>query len=95
MKEKIEQNGYINLAHSLYTDAFFQIEISLAKMVFIILIIWVFAWTPYVIQSMWIMFFDGSNLTPEMGIAPSLCCKLSAAFNAFLYGIRYVSIKKK
>ena len=94
MKEKIEEMViHINLAHSFH--AFFQIEISLAKMVFIILIIWVFAWTPYVIQSMWIMFFDGSNLTPEMGIAPSLCCKLSAAFNAFLYGIRYVSIKKK
>ena len=73
--------------HTLFiVMLFFQIEISLAKMVFIILIIWVFAWTPYVIQSMWIMCFDGSNLTPEMGIAPSLCCKLSAAFNAFLYG---------
>ena len=58
-------------------------------MVFIILVIWVFAWTPYVVESMWIMFFDGLYLTPELAIAPSLCCKLSAALNAFIYGVRY------
>ena len=62
---------------------------SLARMVFIILVIWVFAWTPYVVESMWIMFFDGLHLTPELAIAPSLCCKLSAALNAFIYGVRY------
>ena len=62
---------------------------SLARMVFIILVIWVFAWTPYVVESMWIMFFDGLYLTPELAIAPSLCCKLSAALNAFIYGVRY------
>ena len=66
----------------------FQIEISLGKMVAVILMVWTLAWTPYVILSLWIMFFQGEHLTAEIAIVPTLCCKLSAAINSLLYGIR-------
>jgi len=103
-------SGYIRIIYSVKSNLFSprqdnvisaevdrarRIEMSLARMVFIILVIWVFAWTPYVVESMWIMFFDGLHLTPELAIAPSLCCKLSAALNAFIYGVRLPKFKKE
>ena len=58
-------------------------------MVFVILLVWLLAWTPYVILHCWIMFFETQTLSAEMAIAPSLCCKLSAAVNSLLYGVRW------
>ena len=58
-------------------------------MTFVILLVWILAWTPYVILHSWIMFFEPNSLSAEMAIAPSLCCKLSAAVNSLLYGVRY------
>ena len=58
-------------------------------MVFVILLVWILAWTPYVILHCWIMFFETQTLSAEMAIAPSLCCKLSAAVNSLLYGVRW------
>ena len=58
-------------------------------MIFVILLVWILAWTPYVILHCWIMFFEPNSLSAEAAIAPSLFCKLSAAVNSLLYGVRY------
>ena len=63
-------------------------EVTLAKMVSLLLVVWFLAWTPYVIMSIWIIFFDSKGLTPIIGIIPTICCKLSACANALLYGLR-------
>ena len=65
-----------------------ELEKSLLRMVLLILGVWIFAWTPYLILHCWIMFGNVDFLTVHMAIAPTLCCKLSAAVNAFLYGVR-------
>ena len=51
--------------------------------------VWICAWTPYGIMSIWTMFFDSSNLSPTMGLIPFLCCKISGTANVMLYGLRY------
>jgi len=56
-------------------------------MVCIILLVWVVAWTPYAILSVWISLFEGKGLTIRLAMVPALCCKLSAFLNAFLYGV--------
>ena len=63
-------------------------EVTLAKMVSLLLVVWFLAWTPYVIMSIWIIFFDSKGLIPIIGIIPTICCKLSACANALLYGLR-------
>lgn len=70
-----------------------KIEVSLAKMVAIILTVWVFAWTPYVILSGWIMFFRAQNLSSQLAILPTICCKLSASANSLIYGVRLPKFK--
>ena len=62
-------------------------EIQLAKMVSLLLFVWVISWTPYAIMSVWIIAFDGRGLSTSLALVPTVCCKTSAAFNAFLYGI--------
>ena len=57
-------------------------------MVGIILTVWLVAWTPYVLLSAWIMFFGAENLSPELAMAPTIFCKLSASANALIYGVR-------
>ena len=67
-------------------------EITLAKMVSLLIFVWLLAWTPYVILSTWIMFFNAKGLSPVLGVIPTVCCKISAGANALLYGLRYLSI---
>jgi hypothetical protein len=62
-------------------------EIQLAKMVSLLLVVWIIAWTPYAILSVWIIIFDAKGLTPMLALVPTVCCKSSAALNSFLYGI--------
>ena len=62
-------------------------EIQLAKMVCLILFIWIIAWTPYAILSIWIIVFEAKGLSSTMALVPTVCCKTSAAINSFLYGI--------
>lgn len=64
-------------------------EEKLAKMVSLLLVVWFLAWTPYATMSCWIMFFNAEGLSPVMALVPTLCCKVSAATNAMLYGLRY------
>ncbi len=66
---------------------FIQLEVQLTKMVCVILLVWVFAWTPYAVMSVWITIFKGEGLTIRLGMIPTMCCKLSASVNAFLYGV--------
>ena len=66
-------------------------EITLAKMVSLLIFVWLLAWTPYVILSTWIMFFNAKGLSPVLGVIPTVCCKISAGANALLYGLRYLS----
>ena len=65
-----------------------EMEEKLAKMVSLLLVVWVLAWTPYAAISCWIIFFDAKNLSPIMGLIPTLCCKVSAGTNAMIYGLR-------
>ena len=62
-------------------------EVQLTKMVSLLLFVWVLAWTPYAILSVWIILFEAKGLTTIMALVPTVCCKSSAAFNSFLYGI--------
>ena len=64
-------------------------EEKLAKMVSLLLVVWFIAWTPYAAMSCWIMWFNAKGLSPVMALIPTLCCKVSAATNAMLYGLRY------
>ena len=64
-------------------------EVTLAKMVCILLLVWILAWTPYAAMSCWVMFFNEDGFSPIMGLIPTICCKLSASTNAMLYGLRY------
>ena len=70
-------------------------EITLAKMVSLLIFVWLLAWTPYVILSTWIMFFKARGLSPVLGVIPTVCCKISAGANALLYGLRYSSFSWK
>ena len=69
-----------------------EMEVTLAKMVCILLFVWLFAWIGYATMSCWIMFFNARGLSPIMGILPTLCCKVSAGANSMLYGLRYYQI---
>ena len=64
-------------------------ERKLARMVCVLLVIWVMAWTPYATMSFWIMVWGSEGLSPMYGVIPTVCCKLSAGTNTLLYGIRY------
>ena len=64
-------------------------EVTLAKRVCALFLVWLVAWTPYAAMSCWIMFFDARGLSPTLGLIPTLCCKVSAGANAVLYGLRY------
>ena len=64
-------------------------EETLAKMVCLLLFVWIMAWTPYATMSCWITFFGARGLTPILGVIPLCCCKISAGTNAMLYGLRY------
>ena len=64
-------------------------EETLAKMVCLLLFVWLFAWTPYATMTCWAMFFDAHGLSPIVGLVPTVCCKISAGTNAMLYGLRY------
>ena len=63
-------------------------EVTLAKMVCTLLFVWLLAWTPYVILSCWILFFNAKGLSPIIGVLPTFCCKTSALANGMLYGLR-------
>ena len=65
-------------------------EEKLTKMVSFLQIVWLLAWTPYAMMHCWIMFFNASRLSPIVGMVPCFCCKISAATNAMLYGLRYL-----
>ena len=64
-------------------------EVSVFKMIMTILVVWISAWTPYLILHCWLMFGNLEYLSVEMAVVPTLCCKLSAAANSFIYGVRY------
>ena len=64
-------------------------ELTLAKMAFVLLMVWLIAWTPYALMTCWILFFDLRLLTANVALVPTLCCKLSAAVNSLMYGSRY------
>ena len=66
-----------------------EMEKKLAKMVCLLLFVWIIAWTPYATMCCWIIFNDAQGLSPIIGLIPTVCCKLSAGTNALIYGIRY------
>ena len=66
-----------------------ETEGKLARMVITLIFVWMSAWTPYGVMCIWSMFFDSYSLTPTMGLIPLLICKISAAANVLLYGLRY------
>ena len=63
-------------------------ELTLAKMAFTLLLVWLVAWTPYAVMTVWILCFDLGPMTANMALIPTLCCKLSAAVNSIMYGSR-------
>ena len=65
-------------------------EHTLARMVCVLLALWLVSWTPYACIACWAMFFGGRGLTPGMAIVPTVMCKLSGTLNAFVYGVRWV-----
>ena len=65
-------------------------EETLAKMLCLLLFVWVLAWTPYTAMSCWIMFFEARGLSPSMAMIPLFCCKACAGTNAMVYGLRYL-----
>ncbi len=65
-------------------------ERTLAGMVCSLLVLWIIAWTPYAMLSLWILIFGGQDVSQAAAFAPIIACKLSATLNAFLYGIRQV-----
>ena len=77
---------------TLCKNPYFQVEMEkqLLKMVCVLLLVWFLAWTPYAGMSVWVMFFDANGLSPIIGLIPTICCKLSAASNSLIYGIRYL-----
>ena len=58
------------------------------KMVWILLFVWMLAWTPYAVMSVYVMFFNANGLSPILGLIPNVCCKTSAGLNVMLYGLR-------
>ena len=60
----------------------------LAKMTSLLLIVWILAWTPYVVLLFWVIFLKAEGLSPLVGMIPTLCCKISASANAMIYGLR-------
>ena len=62
-------------------------EEKLAKMLTVLLVGWVLAWTPYAAMSIWVM-IDPKNLSPALALFPIVACKTSAGSNAILYGLR-------
>ena len=65
----------------------FQMERTLAMMVFFLLVVWLVSWTPYAVISLWSM-VGAENLTPGAAVVPTVMCKLSGTVNGFVYGVR-------
>ena len=65
-----------------------ELEAKLSKTVGFLIAVWLFAWTPYAILAIWAMFFDANQITPTIGLIPTLFCKLSAGANVMMYGLR-------
>ena len=86
--------SYIEIGDIVTTNQFEEAnqarkkEMSLYKMIMTILVVWISAWTPYLILHCWIMFGNLQYISVEMAIVPTLCCKLSAVANSLIYGVR-------
>ena len=65
-----------------------QMELKLGRMACSLMFVWMVAWTPYAVMTVWILFFDPKLITANIALIPTLCCKVSAALNAFIYGSR-------
>ena len=61
---------------------------KLSKTFMLLVLVWVIAWTPYAMLIVWIICFDAQGVTPIVGLVPVVFCKLSAAGNVMLYGLR-------
>ena len=59
-------------------------------MTFRLIIVWLLAWTPYAMLCFVGFFLDSEKLTPTVGLVPLVSCKISAAANVMLYGLRFV-----
>ena len=84
----VRKNTFFTQNISIEEQRARELEKSLFKMVLSILGAWILAWTPYLILHLWIIFGNLEYLKMEFAIVPTLCCKLSAAVNALLYGVR-------
>ena len=60
-------------------------------MTFRLIIVWLLAWTPYAMLCFVGFFLDSEKLTPTVGLVPLVSCKISAAANVMLYGLRFVA----
>ena len=52
-----------------------------------IILIFLFAWTPYALVSMYSAFIDPNGITPEFSLVPSMLAKSSFAFTPLMYMI--------
>lgn len=70
-------------------------QIKLSTTFFLLIFMWVIAWTPYAFIIFWIIGYDANGITPAIGLVPVFFCKLSAAANVMLYGLRVPDFKSE
>ncbi len=66
----------------------FQLELKLALKLFLIIVIWIGAWTPAAMVAILQLFGHGDHVSHGLSIAALLSIKTSSVINMFVYGLR-------
>ncbi|EDO30872.1 predicted protein [Nematostella vectensis] len=64
-----------------------------AKMAFLMVMCFLFAWTPYAVVSLWTTFGDTHRIPALLGVLPSLFAKLSSCYNPIIYFFMYTKFR--
>ncbi|XP_074041290.1 pinopsin [Leptinotarsa decemlineata] len=60
-------------------------EGRVAYMVFLMIVAFIVAWSPYAISALLVQFVDSSFISPAAGVAPALLAKSSICYNPIIY----------
>ncbi|XP_065575037.1 opsin, ultraviolet-sensitive-like [Artemia franciscana] len=70
-------------------------EMKITKTIFILIGLWMIAWTPYAIVALLGISGNKEYVTPFSSMLPGVFCKLSACANPFLYALSHPGMKKE
>ncbi|NP_001138950.1 c-opsin [Tribolium castaneum] len=83
--------SYVNIILTMRRNAAFRVgqvskaENKVAYMIFIMIIAFLTAWSPYAIMALIVQFGDAALVTPGMAVIPALLAKSSICYNPVIY----------